>query len=85
MIWLTDARYLSDYMIFVCFNDGKEATLDLKEYIFSKPAGTVFEPLRALSAFQTVRFNQDTDTIEWSNGADIAPERLYELSGSHNQ
>lgn len=29
MIWLTDAKYLSDYMIFVCFNDGREATLDL--------------------------------------------------------
>lgn len=80
MIWLTDAKYLSDYVIFVRFNDGREATLDLKDYIFSKPTGTVFEPLRALTVFQTVKFNQDTDTIEWSNGADIAPERLYELS-----
>ena len=52
MIWLTDAKYLSDYAIFVRFNDGREARLDLRDYIFSKPIGTVFEPLRALTMFQ---------------------------------
>jgi hypothetical protein len=80
VIWLTDAKYLSDYAVYVRFNNGHEANLDLRAYIFSKPNGTVFEALKELSNFQTLRFNQDTDTIEWENGADVAPERLYELS-----
>jgi hypothetical protein len=80
MIWLTEAHYVSDYSVFVRFNDGKEAILNLEHYIRSKADNTVFSPLKALSCFRTVKFNQDTDTIEWENGADIAPERLYEMS-----
>lgn len=83
MIWLTDAQYLSDYSIFVRFNDGKETILNLESYIKSKLDNTVFSPLKEQLYFQTVKFNQDTDTIEWDNGADIAPERLYEMSFSH--
>ncbi len=78
MIWIVGANYLGDYKVFVRFNDGKEAEIDLEEYIKSKSEGTIFAPLKNLENFKTVRFNSDTDTIEWANGADIAPERLYE-------
>ena len=81
MIWLEDAHYLGDYRIFVRFNDGKEAELDLENDIKSKDEGTIFASLKELVHFKTIHFNPDLDTIQWANGADIAPERLYEMAG----
>jgi len=80
MIWLVDAAYRGDYRVFVRFNDGKESEIDLENYIKSKNEETVFAPLKELKNFQTVHFDSDLDTIVWANGADIAPERLYEMA-----
>lgn len=80
MIWVKDARYIGGYRAFVKFNDGRKSIIDLENYIKSKPSGTIFEPLKKIENFKTLRFNPDIDTIEWANGADIAPERLYELA-----
>lgn len=80
MIWLVDAVYRGDYRVFVRFNDGKESEIDLENYIKSKNEETVFAPLKELDVFQTVHFDSDLDTIVWANGADIAPERLYEMA-----
>ena len=80
MIWLEDARYVDDYRVFVRFNDGKESVIDFKNYILANPDGTIFEPLKKLENFRNLRFKPNTDTVEWANGADIAPERLYELA-----
>ena len=67
------ATYLDEYMILLEFNNGVIKTVDLK----SKLNGEVFEPLKELNYFRrfTIRFN----TIEWNNGADLAPEYLYEI------
>ncbi len=80
MVWLVDAAYRGDYRVFVRFNDGKESEIDLENYIKSKNEETVFAPLKELDVFQTVRYDSDLDTIVWANGADIAPERLYEMA-----
>lgn len=80
MIWLVDAVYRGDYRVFVRFNDGKESEIDLENYIKSKNEETVFAPLKELDVFQTVHLDSDLDTIVWANGADIAPERLYEMA-----
>jgi hypothetical protein len=42
----------------------------------------VFAPLADTRRFAEVRVNPDTGTIEWPNGADIAPETLYEAIGA---
>ena len=80
MIWLTDAKYLHNYKIFVKFNNGTETILDLENYIKAKPNNTIFNEIKDIHNFQKVRFSSDLDTIVWDNGADIAPERLYELT-----
>lgn len=40
--------------------------------------GEVFEPLRDLAAFRSFRVDPELETIVWENGADLAPEFLYE-------
>ena len=40
--------------------------------------GPMFEPLRELDRFRTVRLDLERDTIAWENGADLAPEYLRE-------
>lgn len=67
------AEYIDNYRIKLWFNDGKVKIVDLADSL----NGLVFEPLRELEFFRkfTIKFN----TIEWENGADFAPEYLYEI------
>lgn len=80
MIWVEDAKYIDNFRLFVKFNDGKETIIDMENYIKSKQENTIFAPLRDVENFKTVTLNRDIDTIVWANGADIAPERLYEMA-----
>jgi hypothetical protein len=67
--------YLKDYQLRLEFNDGKVKDLDLKDELY----GEVFEPLQDVEFFKKVYVNAETGTIEWPNGADFAPEFLYEI------
>lgn len=66
------ADYEGDYRLRVRFNDGSERVLDFEGWL----EGPVFEPLRELAFFR--RFFIEGGTVAWPNGADIAPETLYE-------
>lgn len=55
------------------FDDGKRGVVDLSKY---PDKGGVFAPLSDIDYFK--RFFVDLNTLCWPNGADIAPERLYE-------
>jgi hypothetical protein len=70
---VSSAKYIEDYKINLVFNTGESKTVDLVD----KLNGIVFEPLKDKTFFKsfTIRYN----TIEWSNGADFAPEYLYEI------
>jgi hypothetical protein len=74
MVDVVEGRYVTGYTIFLRFEDGTEGEVDLSE----KLHGAVFEPLLNLEYFASFRVNPDTGTIEWPNGADFAPEFLYE-------
>lgn len=66
------AKYVKDYEIELLFNDGKKGVVDLKNELW----GEVFEPLKDIEYFRN--FELKLNTISWKNGADIAPEFLYE-------
>jgi len=71
---ISKAVYLENYRISLTFNNGETKTVDLR----SELNGTVYEPLRQLDYFKN--FQVKYNTIEWANGADYAPEYLYEIS-----
>jgi len=72
---VSSVLYLKDYQLRLEFNDGKIKDLELKNELY----GEIFEPLNKIEFFKKVWVNSDTGTIEWPNGADFAPEFLYEI------
>jgi hypothetical protein len=71
---VTEVRLTKDYELQITFSDGVVKEVDLAGELY----GEIFEPLKDLEVFRQVRVNSDTNTIEWPNGADFAPEFLYE-------
>jgi hypothetical protein len=69
---VVQAEYRGGYRIRLSFNDGSQKTVDFEAWL----QGPVFEPVRDPEYFR--RFFLDGWTVAWPNGADIAPETLYE-------
>ncbi len=67
------AEYVNDYKVRLWFNNHIMKVVDLKDSL----VGVVFQPLHDINSFKNfaVKYN----TIEWENGADLAPEYLYSL------
>ena len=73
---LNDVRkieYRHDYIYHITFDDGLAGDVDFSEYL---SLGPVFEPLREETFFRKAFI--EGGTIAWPNGADLAPECLYE-------
>ena len=76
------ARYMQDFVIEATFDDGTIKAIDFSQWL----EGPVFEPLKDRRFFR--KFFLDGSTVAWPNGADIAPETLYEagaFEGGHNK
>ena len=67
------AEYAGGYRVRLWFNNETVKTVDLEQSL----KGSVFEPLKDVERFK--RFQVKYATIEWENGADLAPEYLFEL------
>ena len=69
---------LADYRLSVQFADGVKGEVDLSDRLF----GPVFSPLEDPELFRQVGIDA-FGAICWPNGADLAPDALYEkLAGS---
>ncbi len=79
LIDVIEAKYVRDFTVWVKFEDGTEGELDLSEELY----GPIFEPLRDVSYFKQLKVNPELGTIVWPNGADLAPEFLYEKIHVH--
>lgn len=71
---LESAEHLSGYSLRLRFEDGRVGVLDLEDQLW----GEMFLPLRDIEQFKDFRIDKRLSTIVWSNGADLAPEFLYE-------
>jgi hypothetical protein len=84
IISVVSAKYLQDFKINITLRiknqnsvDNIEKIIDLQKYIANKKDHGIFYPLKNKDYFQN--FKVVNNTIEWENGADIAPERFLEL------
>ncbi|HYM04918.1 MAG TPA: DUF2442 domain-containing protein, partial [Terriglobales bacterium] len=68
------AEYRGGFRIHVTFNDNSEKTIDFRRWL----DGPVFEPLKSPEYFR--RFFIDGGAVAWPNGADIAPETMYNVA-----
>jgi hypothetical protein len=68
-----EATYISDYQLKLKFNNNEVRRVDLKNELY----GEIFEPLKDKQYFKD--FFISNNTVEWKNGADFAPEFLFEI------
>ena len=71
---LVEGRYVRDYVLWLRFSDGSRGEVDLAGEL----DGPVFEPLRDPLYFRSFVLHAELHTVVWPNGADLAPEFLYE-------
>ncbi|MCP4663915.1 MAG: DUF2442 domain-containing protein [bacterium] len=75
MHFVTDVTYVDDYRLKVQFDNSEHKLVDLGPHL----DGSIFEPLKDLAFFKTVRLNPDIDTVVWPNDADFSPDFLHEI------
>ncbi len=75
MLHVKFVKYISDYKLWVVFDDGTSGEVDLDGVL----DGPIFEPLKDLAIFKRVAVDPELETVVWPNGADLAPEFLKEL------
>jgi len=73
MIRVQEVEYTEEYRLRVVFADGVQGEIDLRDRLF----GPVFEPLRDQTFFSQA-YIDEFGVICWPNGADLAPDALYE-------
>lgn len=69
---VTAIEFREAYIYWIQFDNGVAGHVDLYPYL----KGEVFEPLKDVGFFKQAVI--EGGTIAWPNGADIAPEALYE-------
>lgn len=73
MLRIVDVDYVGGYELLIAFSDGVRKRVDLKPYLTGKVFGELLDPAKF------VQYGLTRVTIEWANGADLAPEFLYEI------
>ena len=80
---IVSAEAVSGYRLIVKFVDGTSGEVDLTPLLARKNLGSVFEPLRDEAFFGSVRVV--AGAVEWPNGADLAPDAMYDAIRDHGR
>lgn len=75
ILHIVTADIAADFHLRLEFDDHTTKTVDLNPLL----EGPIFEPLRDPKYFASVVVDPVCGTVVWPNGADFAPEALYEL------
>jgi hypothetical protein len=75
ILHILEAKPCGECSLEVLFSDGVRKRVDLSSFL----TGPVFKPLRDPQYFARVVVDPECGTVVWPNGADLAPEALYDL------
>ena len=78
LVHVTAVECVGPRTVRVWFDDDTVREVDLTGELW----GEVFEPLKDPDFFRQVSVNPETGTVEWPNGADLAPSFLQERGAS---
>ncbi|MGD0767734.1 MAG: DUF2442 domain-containing protein [Tepidisphaeraceae bacterium] len=70
---IVSVKAQADWTLEIVFSDGTQGVVSLKDRLF----GPVFEPLKDPAFFRQARIDE-FGAVFWPNGADLAPDALYE-------
>jgi hypothetical protein len=71
-------RVIPPFGLEVRFNDDTTRRIDLGPALQDTLRGPIFEPLHDPRFFAQAYLDAESGTVAWPNGADVAPESLYE-------
>ncbi len=80
IIHITQVQVVGPHELALTFDNGASRRVNLANELY----GQVFEPLRDPAYFAQVSIDPRSGTITWPNGADFAPDFLYELEATPN-
>jgi hypothetical protein len=73
---IVDSSVCGPHCLRLTFNNGTRKTVDVRPLL----VGPIFEALRDPAYFSLGQVDPVCGTVVWPNGADFAPEALYELA-----
>jgi hypothetical protein len=82
MVKVLSVKSLPNWVLDIVFTNGTKCTISMKDRLF----GPVFEPLRNPQFFAQATVDE-YGAVCWPNGADLAPDAIYEnaLSGTSSR
>ena len=75
IIHVIKVKVVGSHSLELIFDNGIEKRVNLRRELY----GPIFEPLRDPSYFAKAYIDTDSRTVSWPNGADFAPDFLYQL------
>lgn len=76
--FITEARHLGDYRVWLRFDDGRQGIVDLADELW----GEDLEMLRDRDIFSNWQLDPGLATLTWDHGIAFDPEDLYERTVS---
>ena len=71
-----EVKHIEGYKLWLRFQDGVCGAVDLSDELW----GPMFEPLKDVTLFAQATVHPELRTVTWPNGADLAPEFLYQAA-----
>jgi len=75
IIHVTKVEVVGPYSLDLTFDNGIRKRVNLVRELY----GEVFQPLRDPAYFARVYLDPDSRTVTWPNGADLAPDFLFQI------
>ena len=75
IIHITNAKVVGSHSLELTFDNGVQKRINLRPELY----GPIIEPLRDPSYIAEAFVDPDSRTVAWPNGADFAPDFLYQM------